>query len=191
MWHWPCRISVWPRKAAALREQAMKHELLEALLATVTDTEALRDVIDRVSDIAQKVLPHDAMALPVLLPDGAHVRFHVTKAPEAARFPDVIEVPEHLRRSDWDHDIVEDFQADPRRYGEAAAALGYRAALRVSIRVEGQLAAGVAFFSFTPASYSKADVVVARRVADRLALSLSREHAYESAKRADEALESS
>ena len=139
------RLAEESRRAAALREQAMKHELLEALLATVTDTEALRDVIDRVSDIAQKVLPHDAMALPVLLPDGAHVRFHVTKAPEAARFPDVIEVPEHLRRSDWDHDIVEDFQADPRRYGEAAAALGYRAALRVSIRVEGQLAAGVAF----------------------------------------------
>jgi hypothetical protein len=44
--------------------------LLDALLAALTDTGALRDVIDKVSDIAQKVLPHDAMVLPVLMPDG-------------------------------------------------------------------------------------------------------------------------
>jgi len=135
------------------------------------------------------VLPHDAMVLPVLLPDGAHVRFHVTKTPAAAKFPDVIEVPEYLRGGDWDYDIVDDFQVDPQRYGQTAASLGYRSALRMPIRVAGQLAGGVAFLSFTPSYYTKADVTVGRRVADRLALSLSREHAYESAKRADEAVE--
>ena len=183
------RLAEKSRQAAALREQATKLELLDALLAALTDTGALRDVIDRISDIAQKVMPHDAMALPVLLPDGAHVRFHITKAPVAAKFPDVIELPESLRHSDWEYDIVDDFQVDPQKHGRTAAELGYRSALRIPIRVEGQLAAGVAFFSFAPSSYTKADVIVGRRVADRLALSLSREHAYESAKRADEAVE--
>ena len=183
------RLSEESRKAAALREQATKLELLDALLAALTDTGALRDVIDRVSDIAQKVLPHDAMALPILLPDGAHIRFHVTKTPAAAKFPDVIEVPEYLRAGDWDYDIVDDFQVDPQRYGQTAASLGYRSALRIPIRVAGQLAGGVAFFSFTPSAYTQADVTVGRRVADRLGLSLSREHAYESAKRANEAVE--
>src|SRR5262245_53074646 len=183
------RLAEESRQAAALREQATKLELLDALLAALTDTGALRDVIDRISDIAQKVLPHDAMALPVLPPDAARVRFHITKTPAAAKFPDTIEVPESLRQFDWEYDIVDDFRADPQKHGRTAAELGYRSALRIPIRVAGQFAGGVAFFSFTPSFYSKADVIVGRRVADRLALSLSREHAYESAKRADEAVE--
>src|SRR4029453_5851954 len=48
------RLSAPSRNAAALREQATKLELLDALLAALTDTGALRDVIDRISDIAQK-----------------------------------------------------------------------------------------------------------------------------------------
>jgi transcriptional regulator with GAF, ATPase, and Fis domain len=183
------RLAEESRRAAALREQATKLELLDASLAALIDTGVLRDVIDRISHVAQKVLAHDAMVVPLLMPDGAHVRFHITQAPDAAKFPEVIEIPEYLRRFDWEYDIVDDFQVDPQRYGQRAAELGYRSALRIPIRVEGQFAAGVAFFSFTPSFYTKADVIVGRRVADRLALSLSREHAYESAKRADEAVE--
>jgi transcriptional regulator with PAS, ATPase and Fis domain len=147
----------------------------------------LGEVVDQVSDIAQNVLPHDAMVLPVLLPDRARVRFHVTKAPDGAKFPDVVDVPEHLRNSTWEYDLVDDLQTDPAQQNFAAAKLGYRSALRVPIRVEGQLAAGVGFFSFTAAAYKSADVLVARRVADRLALSLLREKGLEAARRADEA----
>jgi transcriptional regulator with GAF, ATPase, and Fis domain len=183
------RLSEESRRAAALEERTAKLALLDAMLAALTDAGELREVIDRVSDIAQKVLPHDAMVLPVLLPDGAHVRFHVTKAPAGAKFPDVIEVPEHLRRSDWDFDLVDDLQTDPVQRHFAAAKLGYRSALRVPIRVDGQLAAGLGFFSFTPSFYKLADIPVARRVADRLTLSLTRERGLEAAKRADEASE--
>jgi transcriptional regulator with PAS, ATPase and Fis domain len=129
------------------------------------------------------------MVLPVLLPDRARVRFHVTKMPDGAKFPDVVEVPEHLRNSEWEYDLVDDLQSDPAQRNFAAAKLGYRSALRVPIRVEGQLAAGVGFFSFTPSFYRPADILVARRVADRLALSLLRERGLEAAKRADEASE--
>ena len=51
-----------------LNHRTANLELLDALLATLTESGELREVIDRISDIAQKVLPHDAMVLPVLLP---------------------------------------------------------------------------------------------------------------------------
>jgi transcriptional regulator with GAF, ATPase, and Fis domain len=183
------RLAEESRVAAALRQRSANIELLDVLLASVTDTGELREVIDRVSDIAQKVLPHDAMVLPVLLPDRTHVRFHVTKVPSGAKFPEVIEVPEHLRRSDWDSEVVDDLQAHPLHRDFAPAKIGYRSALRVPIRVEGQLAAGVGFFSFTPSFYKQDDIVIARRVADRLALSLMRERGIEAANRATEASE--
>ena len=104
-------------------------------------------------------------------------------------FLEVMEIPEHLRNSAWEYDLVDDLQSDPAQRNFAAAKLGYRSALRVPIRVEGQLAAGVGFFSFTPSVYKSADILVARRVADRLALSLLREKGLDAAKRADEASE--
>jgi transcriptional regulator with GAF, ATPase, and Fis domain len=181
------RLAEESRRATALHEQKAKLELLDALLVTLTDAGELREIIDRISQIAQNVLPHDAMVLPVLLPDRAHVRFHVTRAPNGAKFPEVIEVPPHLRGSDWEHDLVDDLQADPAQRDYAAAKLGYRSALRVPIRVEGELVAGVGFFSFTPSLYEQSDILIARRVADRLGLSLLRERGLEAARRADEA----
>jgi transcriptional regulator with PAS, ATPase and Fis domain len=68
-----------------------------------------------------------------------------------------------------------------------AAKLGFRSALRLPIRVEGQLAAGVGFFSFAPAVYKKTDVLVARRIADGVAMTLLRELGLEANKRADDA----
>jgi len=185
------RLAEKVRQNEELRARTSNLELLDELLATVTDQTELHEVIDRLSAIALKALPHDAMVVPVVLPDGAHVRFHVTKTPEGSKFPDVIELPEILRRrllgSDWEYDICGDLQADPEQRTLDAAKLGYRSALRIPIRVEGQLAAGIGFFSFTPGVYKKTDVLVARRVADRLALSLLRELGLEASKRADDA----
>ena len=173
--------------AEELRARNASLEVLDARLAALTDAGELRDVVDSVSAIAQKLLPHDAMVLPVLLPDRAHVRFHVTKAPDGAKFPDVIAVPKHLQSSEWDYDLVDDLPLDPAQSDFWPAKLGYRSALRVPIRVEGQLAAGVGFFSFAPSVYRQSDVLVARRVADRLTLSLMRERGIEAAKRAEDA----
>jgi len=172
-----------------LRARTTNLELMDAKLTALTDSGELGDVVDRISEIAQSVLPHDAMVLPVLLPDQAHVRFHVTKAPDGAKFPEVVDVPHHLRNSAWEQDLVDDLQIDPAQQRSAAANLGYRSALRVPIRVEGQLAAGVGFFSFAPSRYTQSDILAARRVADRLALSLMREKGIEAARRADEAAE--
>jgi PAS domain S-box-containing protein len=175
------------RAAEELRTRSVNLDLLDAMLAALTEGSDLHAIGGRVSDIARKLLPHDAMVLPVLMADGARVRLYVTSAPHGAAFPDVIERPEYLRRADWEYGLTDDLQADPEQQGLAAARLGYRSALRVPIRVDGQLAAGVEFFSFKPSLYTPNDVVVARRVADRLALSLMRARGLEAARRADEA----
>jgi transcriptional regulator with PAS, ATPase and Fis domain len=65
---------------------------------------------------------------------------------------------------------------------------GYRSALRVPIRLDSDtVVAGVSFFSFTPALYGAADVSVALRIADKIALSFARERRVAASRRADEA----
>jgi two-component system response regulator HydG len=182
------RLAEEMRRSEELRSRTANIGLLDALLSAVTDTGELRTVIDRVSEIAQKVLPHDAMVVPVLLGDKANVRFHVVRAP-GTQFPEVMETAPHLRNSEWEFDIAEDLQSDPTQRELTLARLGYRAVLRIPIRVEGQLTAGVGFFSFTPGAYTEADVAIGRRVADRIAISLMRELGLQASKRADEAAE--
>src|SRR5262249_35063611 len=62
------------RSNAELKARVANLEMLDDLLAAVTDTGQLLELFDRVSAIAQKVLPHDAASMPVVLPDGRHAR---------------------------------------------------------------------------------------------------------------------
>jgi hypothetical protein len=55
------------------------------------------------------------------------------------------------------------------------------------IFLNGKFSAGVAFLSKSKSTYSLRDVQAGRRIADRLAVSLERDHVAEAAKRADEA----
>jgi transcriptional regulator with GAF, ATPase, and Fis domain len=57
----------------------------------------------------------------------------------------------------------------------------------VPIRLDGEYVAGVSFLSFTAGKYTAADVPVARRIADRLALSFLRERRNAASQRADAA----
>jgi transcriptional regulator with GAF, ATPase, and Fis domain len=175
------------RKSQELRSREANVGLLDALLASVTDTGELRTVFDRVADIAQKVLPFDAMAVPVLTADREHVTFHVLRAPEGMTFPEVMEVSPHLRGTNWEYDLCVDLQADPRQNTLWFATRGFRSALRIAIRVEGQLTSGVGFYSFKPGVYTEADVAIGRRVSARIAISLMREQGMQATRRADEA----
>jgi GAF domain-containing protein len=55
------------RRGAGLRERANNLELLDGLLGTLTGVLDIREVFDRVSTIARKVLPHDAMTITNLM----------------------------------------------------------------------------------------------------------------------------
>ena len=170
-----------------LRARAANLELLDELIATLTDAGELRQTFDRVSEIAKKVLPHDLLALPVLMPDGEHARVYATSGP-ASPFPDVVPIPPVFSTGpDWEFDLIDDLPQVPEQRNLTATKLGYRSALRVPIRLEGRLMAALAFLSFTPAAFKHSDILIARRVADRIALSLSREQGAAALQRAEEA----
>jgi len=181
------RLAEEVRLAEELRSRAANLELLDALLGDLADAGELSDVIGRISSVAQKVLPHDAMLVPVLLPNGTHVRMLAGTLPGGATYPETTEIPPHLRGSSWEHDIVDDSHADPIQRNLPSAKLGLRASLRVPIKFDGKLMAAVVFLSFTPGFYKQKDVLIARRIADRLALGLSRASRQEAHQRADAA----
>jgi transcriptional regulator with GAF, ATPase, and Fis domain len=173
------------RRTESLRARAASIDLLDELLAAVTDSGELSEVFDRVSAIAKKVLPHDAMALPVLLPDRRHARIY---ASSGVVLPEVVEVPASLlEKAGWECEVVPEIQADPELRDSPAAKQGYRSGMRVAIRLEGQWAGALTFLSRKPSAFSMSDAPVARRIADRLTLSLSRERRMAAIRQADEA----
>jgi transcriptional regulator with GAF, ATPase, and Fis domain len=181
------RLAEEVREADALRARAVNLGLLDDLLATLSDSGPLSEVFERISVMAKNLLAHDAMTLPVLLPDGVHARVYASSGVD---FPEVVDMPAAFARTDaWEYDIVDDMQTQADQRNLAAVRRGYRSALRVPIRLDGRLAAGLAFLSREAGVYAVADVLVARRIADRLALHLSREKRAEASQRADEATE--
>jgi GAF domain-containing protein len=183
------RLADQARHNEELRAQAERNELLDELLATLTDTGELSEVFGRISAIARKVLPHDALLLPVFMPDGIHARRYVSSGVDPKALPDVIEIPEYMRGSDWDSHVADDITGSPNDGTQVMVRLGFRSAMRVPIRLGGRTVAALAFMSSRLSAFTHEHVSIARRIADRVALSLSRERGVEAARRADEATE--
>ena len=176
------------RKAAEeLRARTTNLELLDELLATVTDSGELPEVFERISAIARKVMPHDGLGLPVLLPDGRHVRRYASSGLKIVETLESIEVPEAFLRPDWEYDLIDDVTVHPEPHNQLAASIGFRSALRVPIRLDGRLAAFLAFVGKAPSAFKPADILIARRIATRLAVKLAHDRELAASKRADEA----
>jgi two-component system response regulator AtoC len=181
------RVAEQAERIEQLRATAANIELLDALIGTVEDSGELPEVFDRISAIAAKVLPHDAIVLPVLLPDGKHGRVYAGRGTPTP-LPEVMEAPAALvANQDWEFDLIDDLQSDPAQRQTAPATLGYRSALRIPIRLDGRFAAALVFWSWAPSAYSLRHVPIGRRLADRITLCLSREKRTDAIRRADEA----
>jgi transcriptional regulator with GAF, ATPase, and Fis domain len=182
------RLAEQSQSNAELEARTASLELLDELLATLTDAGKVSDLFDRISAVAKNVIPHDALALPVLLPDGVNARRYASAGLDVSSLPDVIPVPPGFRREDdWEYDIIDDASQHPAPYNQQLATMGFRSVLRVPIRLDGRLAAGLAFMAHEPGVYKHNDVLTARRIAERFALSLVRERGVEAWKRAGEA----
>ena len=182
------RLAERARQAEALRARAATLELLDSLLADLIDNGALPDVFNRLSAIARKVVAHDMLLMVVATADGRHARTYACSGDSPFQVSDVWEIPsEILEHPEWSDEICDDMSAHPiwRRYD--APKRGYRSAMHLMIRFDGALVGSVAFFSFALAAYDEADLLVARRIRDRLALSLARERGTEASKQAGEA----
>jgi transcriptional regulator with GAF, ATPase, and Fis domain len=174
------------RQAEELRARTTSLELLDELLATLTDSGELSDVFERVSIIARKVLPHDAAALMVRLPDGKHARTYAVTG--MASPPQTTEVPEELlANTDWDHHIFDDVSHEPGETYQRLIQAGLLSLLRVPIRLENRFAGALLFMARARASFRPSDVLVARRMADRLAAVLAHDRELAAIRKADEA----
>jgi transcriptional regulator with GAF, ATPase, and Fis domain len=182
------RLAEEAKQTQDLRAQATNLELLDELLATLIDSGDLRDIFDRVSALTTKVLPHDAAALMVKLPDGRHARLYASSGFPPGVIPDVMEIPRELLEPGWEYDIVDDLTTEGPQVA-AGVRMGLRSRLRVPIRLDGAFAGGLMIASRSPAAFKVADILVARRIADRMALTLAHDREIAAAKRADEAAE--
>jgi transcriptional regulator with GAF, ATPase, and Fis domain len=169
-----------------LRARATNLELLDELLAALIDSGELPDIFSRISAIAAKVLPHDAVALMVRLPDGARARVYASSGFPSA-LPETMNIPpELLGSSTWEADLFDELPVEGSRFA-LAASMGFRSVLRVRVRLDGQFAGALVFFSKTRSRFAPADVLVASRIADRLAVTLARDREVAASRRADEA----
>lgn len=168
-------------------------EALEALLETLAGALDVRDVFDRVSEIADRVLPHDAMALGLVDEDRRHLRVWAHTAPFAAglEVPDRVPIPDPaLLARDWEFLLVDDLDLAPDvPGGPVIRRFGFRSLLRIPIRDGEELLGGVNFLCAAPGRFSPGDVIVGRRIAGHLHLALSHHRLAEEVRRASEARE--
>ncbi len=154
------------------------------LLRTIADVLDIRTVFPRVSEIARRILPHDAMlmvffdergrmALEAATPNFPDVRRHVAPTP----VPDL---------------LIGDLAVEPLRVAagenptERLVAAGLRSVIAVVARARDQVLS-VVFFSKQPHAYHAGHRPVARRITDHIALAVSHERLAEAARELAEA----
>lgn len=183
------RLADQVRVTEELRARATNLALLDDLLAALTDAGDLRSVFERVSETAGRVLRHDAAALIVHLPDGTRGRVYASKG-YPADVPDVVNIPSDVSDgTGWEHDRFDDVTARGGPVNTLMSQLGLRSLLRVAIRLDGRFVGVLTFAAKSAGAFTDADVQIARRIADRLAVTLARDRELEAERRADEATE--
>src|SRR5262249_16036111 len=144
-----------------------------------------RDVFARVSAIARKVIPHDTLSVPLIAEDRNSLVVYAV-AGNTIEFPRLVPLPDHHRpllTSPWEYLIDPDIQSNALERETQPGLGGYRARLVVPIRVHGELLGAIDFLSLQPDVYTPADVLVARRIADHVALALSHQRLAEESQR--------
>ena len=175
------------KAADELRVRTANLALLDELLGALVDSADLREVFARMSAVARKVLAYDGAALMLRLSDGDRPRIYASVGfpPDVQR---VDEIPaEVLANPGPPHDIVDDLtQLSAPGYARLIE-IGFKSLLRVPIGLEGRFAGALIFASRTTARFGPGDVLVANRIASRLAISIASDREVQASKRADEA----
>jgi transcriptional regulator with GAF, ATPase, and Fis domain len=180
------RLAEAARDAALDRERAASIETSVELLRTISGVLDVRSVFPRVSEITKKILPHDALTM--VFHDGNGKVVHEAATEGMPRL-----TPHAAQGPQPDHFIIGDLETDslpvvivgesPR---EKLLAAGFRSLLAINTHARDQLM-GVGFISKRAYAFSEADVPVARRVVDHIALAISHEQLAEAARQVAEA----
>jgi transcriptional regulator with GAF, ATPase, and Fis domain len=188
------RLAEAGRRAAIERDRAANLEGSVELLRAIAGVLDIRTVFPRVSEIANKVLPHDRMTMSFDAAAGEIVM-------QAASNDDFVPVDRIKLRAGDDGCaqfeveggfIINDLRSEPLPIVEPAdlhdriVAAGYRSFLAVNASA-GDQELGVEFWSKRTAAFSVEDMPIARRIADHVALAVSHEQLAEAARQVAEA----
>jgi two-component system response regulator FlrC len=175
------------RRAAELQLATTNLEMLDELLTRAPVADELDEVLDRISAIAQKALPHDAMVVAVADAGSTRARLY-GRTTAGHQFPETVD---NSSVATWqpgvDFELIDDLSNHPARPHLDAAARGYQSALRVPVRFESLDTGTLVLLSLTRSTFKHGDVLSAHRIADRLALALTRERRTAISARAVEA----
>ena len=182
------RLAETARHAAVERARTASIESSVELLRTISGVLDIRTVFPQVSEIANKVLPHDLLTM--MFDDRGQILIEVASSDW---FPDVARL---IRTNDPKPKdgfiVVDDFTTatlpivEPADLRERIVSAGYRSFLAVLTRA-GDQEMGLGFWSKRPHAFGTEDVPVARRIADHVALAVSHEQLADAARQMAEA----
>jgi transcriptional regulator with GAF, ATPase, and Fis domain len=183
------RLAEAARHAAVERERSATIESSVELLRAISDVLDIRTVFPRVSEIANKVLPHDRLTMTFQQQNG-HIVIEAASTDELSDLTELVKAS--TSTPDESFVIIDDFRtaalpiAEPPDLRERLVAAGYRSLLTVLTRARDQ-AIGLGFWSKRPRAFERRDVAIARRIADHVALAVSHEQLAEAARQVAEA----
>jgi Nif-specific regulatory protein len=182
------RLAEAARHAAVERARTASIDSSVELLRTISGVLDIRTVFPQVSEIANKVLPHDLLTM--MFDDRGQILIEVASSdgfPEAAR---LIKTDDSRPKEGFV--VIDDFTTatlpivEPADLRERIVAAGYRSSLVVLTRARDQ-EMGLGFWSKRPHAFGPQDVPVARRIADHVALAVSHEQLADAARQVAEA----
>lgn len=183
------RLADEARRAAVDRQRSADIESSVDLLRAIADVLDIRTVFPRVSEIANRMLPHDRLTM-MFQDHNGHIVFEAASNDE---LPDLTRLVKRDGSAPKEGFILfDDFRTaslpivDPPDLRERLLNAGYYSGLTVMTRARDQ-AMGLGFWSKRPGAFDTRDVPVARRIADHVALAVSHEQLAEAARQVAEA----
>ena len=176
------------RHAAVERERAASIETSMELLRAIADVLDIRTVFSRVSQIVNKLLPHDALVMSFVDQDGNVIRQAVSREDFPAH-PEWAKIT--LKTARRDAFIIQDLRTDPfptNEPGDVRGHLvraGYRSLLAVFAQARDQVMI-VAFNAKRLNAFDQRDLPVAHRIVDHIALAVSHEQLAQAAQQVAE-----
>jgi transcriptional regulator with PAS, ATPase and Fis domain len=159
------------------------------LLRTIAAVLDIRTVFPQVSEIANKVVPHDLLTM-MFHDRGGQILIEAASTDEFKGLGRFTKADDS--RPDEGFVLIEDFTTatlpiiDPVDLRERIVAAGFRSLLVVLTRARHQ-DMGLGFWSKRARAFSRDDVAAARRIADHVALAVSHEQLAEAARQVAEA----
>jgi transcriptional regulator with GAF, ATPase, and Fis domain len=160
--------------------------MLDGLLNTLTDVLDIREVFDRVSEVVQRVLPHDVLGVMEISENGDSFRLLATAGlSQRQTFEAQVPAPDLLTKP-WNITILDDVQNNSVFRNGPAAKAGMQSVLTVPISFGGRLRAAVNFFSRDKIHFTESDIPIAQRIASYLTFAMSHHRLAEEAKQRQE-----